>query len=128
MIKKKELNLSEEQMNRCDAIIHSHSSACGGIAATPLSEIPLADNAIIIPIQIGMIIELGEVFDQKISTSTAQSILSEASDSLTGKAVSRIPLGWIPGIGNAINTATAAGWTETIGWMAVDRFSKKNKN
>lgn len=36
--------------------------------------------------------------------------------------MSQFLVGWIPGIGNAINTATAAGITEAIGWIAVKNF------
>ena len=36
--------------------------------------------------------------------------------------VVQVAFGWIPGAGNAINTATAAGLTEAIGWAAADQF------
>ena len=124
MLKKKRLNITEDQKSKCNAIIHSHSLMCGGVG-TGMAQIPLADNAVITPIQIAMIIELGLVFDQKISKTIAQSIISGASASLIGRGVSQVLFGWIPGLGNAINTATAAGLTEAIGWMAVDRFSKE---
>ena len=124
MLKKKRLNITEDQKNKCNTIIHSHSLMCGGVG-TGMAQIPLADNAVITPIQIAMIIELGLVFDQKISKTIAQSIISGASASLIGRGVSQVLFGWIPGLGNAINTATAAGVTEAIGWMAVDRFSKE---
>lgn len=32
-------------------------------------------------------------------------------------------MGWIPGLGNAINIATAVALTETLGWNAVDHFA-----
>lgn len=124
MVKKKKLNITEDQRKKCNAIIHSHSALCGGVG-TGMAQIPLADNAVITPIQIAMIIELGVVFNQNISKTIAQSILSGASASLIGRGASQVLFGWIPGVGNAINTATAAGLTEVIGWMAVDRFSKE---
>jgi uncharacterized protein (DUF697 family) len=116
------LHISDEEKAKCNAIIHSHAAACGGVG-TGMAQIPLADNAVITPIQIAMIIELGAVFKQDITKSVAQSIISGASASLIGRGVSQVLFGWMPGIGNAINTATAAGLTEAIGWLAVDRFS-----
>ena len=123
MVKRK-LNITEEQKKKCHTIIHTHAGMCGGVG-TGMAQIPLADNAVITPIQIAMIIELGLVFDQKIGKAVAQSILSGASASLVGRGITQVLWGWIPFVGNAINTATAAGLTEAIGWMAVDRFSKE---
>jgi uncharacterized protein (DUF697 family) len=34
-------------------------------------------------------------------------------------------LGWLPGLGNAINAATAAALTEAIGWAADAYFREK---
>ena len=48
--------------------------------------------------------------------------MASAGASIAGRTVSQFLVGWIPGIGNAINTATAAGITEAIGWMAVKNF------
>ena len=124
MFKKRKLDITDEQAIKCNAIIHSHSALCGGVG-TGMAQIPLADNAVITPIQIAMIIELGAVFKRKISKSVAQSILSGAAASLVGRGISQVLCGWIPIAGNAINTATAAGITEAIGWMAVDKFSKE---
>lgn len=123
MLKKKALKITDEQRKKCNAIIHTHSTMCAGVG-TGLAQIPLADNAVITPIQVAMIIELGLVFDQKISKTIAQSIISSTSASVIGRGVTQVLFGFIPGIGNAINTATAAGLTEAIGWMAVKNFSE----
>ena len=88
-----------------------------------MAQIPLADNAVIAPIQIGMIIKLGNVFGHTITETMAKAIISSAAASFIGRGVSQVLLGWIPGVGNAINTATAAGITEAIGWIAVKEFS-----
>lgn len=123
MSKKNKMKISEDQMKKCNAIIHGASAAAGS-AGTGLAQIPLSDNAVITPIQIGMIIALGQVFEQKISKSTATAILSGMTASFVGRGISQILVGWIPGVGNVINTATAAGVTEAVGWIAVDKFSK----
>lgn len=61
-----------------------------------------------------MIVSLGGVFNLNITESAAKSILASAAATVTGRTVSQFLVGWIPVIGNAINTATAAGVTETI--------------
>ncbi len=39
-------------------------------------------------------------------------------------AASQVLVGWIPGIGNAVNASTAAALTEGIGWAMANEFSK----
>lgn len=92
---------------------------------TGLAQIPASDNAVIVPIQIGMIVSLGEVFELNITESVAKSIIASASASIAGRTISQYLVGWIPGVGNAINTATAAGVTEVIGWTAVKNFYER---
>lgn len=119
--KVKKIDLPPKMLNACNAIIHSAAVACGGVG-TGLAQIPATDNAVMVPIQIGMIISLGTVFKLNISESAAKSIIGSLGASIAGRTVSQFLWGWIPGIGNAINTATAAGLTEAIGWAAVADF------
>ena len=69
-----------------------------------------------------MIVGLGTVFELNITETGAKSIIASAGASIAGRTVSQFLVGWIPGIGNAINTATAAGVTEVVGWIAVKNF------
>ncbi len=123
MSKKDKIKLPKEQKIKCNAIIHG-ASASAGAAGTGLAQIPLADSAIITPIQIGMIVALGKVFGQEISKSAAKAILAGMAAAFAGRGISQVLVGWIPGVGNAVNAATAATITEAVGWMAVDNFSK----
>lgn len=123
-MKNKHLKITEEQKTQCHAIIHAASAAAGGVGAAG-AQLPVADNAVIIPIQISMIIGLGKVFDLEITKSIANGIIKSAAASFVGRGVSQVLFGWVPIAGNAINTATAAGITETIGWLAVKEFSEK---
>ncbi len=115
------VELTDSQKKKCNAIIHSASVAAGGVG-TGLAQIPLSDNLLITPIQITMITSLGLVFDIHLTEGAAKGILAGASASFIGRGIVQILWGWIPGIGNAINTATAAGITEAIGWLAVAHF------
>lgn len=120
---KKKVNIPKEKKKKCNAIIHGATVATAGVGAG-IAQIPLADNAVITPIQIAMIVALGKVFDVELSKSAATAILSGMSASFVGRGVSQALIGWIPGIGNAINAATAAGVTEAVGWIVAENFSK----
>lgn len=122
--KVKKIDLSPTMMKKCKAIIHTASVACGGVG-TGLAQIPASDNAVIVPIQVTMIVSLGTVFELNITESVAKSVIASAGASIAGRTATQILWGWIPVIGNAINTATAAGLTEAIGWIAVKNFYER---
>lgn len=122
--KVKKMDLPPEITKKCNAIIHTAATSCGGVAAVS-AQIPASDSAVIVPVQIGMIVGLGEVFELNITESAAKSIIASAGATLAGRTASQFLVGWIPFIGNAINTATAAGVTEAIGWIAVKNFYER---
>jgi uncharacterized protein (DUF697 family) len=113
--------LTDEKKVKCHGIIHGASAAAASIGAG-LSQIPLSDNVLITPIQIGMIISLGTVLDIKLSKSAAAAILGTVATSTIGRGVSQVLFGWMPIIGNTINASTAAAVTEAVGWAAVKYF------
>lgn len=113
--------LSKDIEAKCHGIIHGASVAAGGVGAAG-AQIPVADNAVITPIQIGMIIALAKVFDRNITKEAALGVLKEAGAAFIGRGVSQVLVGWIPGLGNTINSATAAGLTEAVGWISVAQF------
>lgn len=120
----KKIDIPKNMSDKCNVIIHGAAATCGGVG-TGLAQIPVSDNAVIVPIQIGMIVGLGVVFDLNITESAAKSIIASALASFAGRSISQVLVGWIPVIGNAINTATAAGITEAIGWIAVKNFYER---
>lgn len=105
-------------------IIHGAATAAAA-AGAGLAQIPGSDNAVITPIQIAMIIAIGEVHGQQLSKSAALSTLSAASAGVAGRTLSQFLVGWIPGYGNAINATTAFAITEAIGWAADKIFSEQ---
>ena len=70
-----------------------------------------------------MIIGLGAVFGQEITKSAAKSILGGATAAIGGRTVSQFLVGWIPGIGNAVNATTAFTITEALGWYVANDFA-----
>ena len=123
-ITKSKYNLSSKEQKACHGIIHTASGSAAAVGAG-LAQLPLADNAVITPIQITMIVSLGKVFDQEITKAVAKGILGGVIANFVGRGVAQVAWGWIPGIGNASNAITAATITESIGWLCVDHFYKE---
>jgi len=115
--------VTDDQKRECHSIIHSASTAAAGVGAG-LAQIPLADSAVITPIQVAMIIRLGQAFNVQLSEAVAKGIALGMVSMYVGRSVSQVLLGWIPGIGNAINAGTAAALTEAIGWAVVSKFDR----
>lgn len=109
--------------NKIHTIIHG-AAASAAAAAAGLAQIPGSDNAVITPIQLAMIMAIGEVHGQQLSKAAALSTLSAVSAGIAGRTVSQFLVGWIPLYGNAINATTAFAITEAIGWAADSILSK----
>lgn len=117
--------MTNEEKAKCHAIIHTASTAAAGVGAG-LAQVPGSDNALLTPIQLTMTIGLGKVFDINLSESAALAAIGSVAASTIGRTVSQFLVGWIPGIGNAINATTAAALTESMGWLLADQFSKQS--
>lgn len=118
--------MTSDQENKCNVIIHGASVAAGA-AGAGLAQLPGSDNAVIVPIQVGMIIALGAVFEIELTQSAALATLGTATATLVGRGVSQWLVGWIPVVGNIVNAGTAAGVTETIGWAIAKNFASQYK-
>ena len=123
-ITKSKYNLSSEEQKACHSIIHTASASAAAVGAG-LAQLPLADNVIITPIQVTMIISLGKVFEQEITQTVAKGLLGGFIANFVGRGVAQVAFGFLPGIGNVSNAVTAATITESIGWLCVDHFYKE---
>jgi uncharacterized protein (DUF697 family) len=115
--------VTRDQRKKCHVIIHGASTAAAAVGAG-LAQIPVADNAVIVPIQITMVMSLGKVFGVSLSKGAAEGTALGATATLVGRTTSQVLLGWIPVLGNAINAATAATITEAMGWAVAAQFDK----
>lgn len=115
--------MTDKQKKECHAIIHAASAAAAGVGAG-LAQIPGSDNALITPIQLTMAISLGKVFNRTISDAYAKAAVASLAASKIGRTASQFLVGWIPGVGNAVNASTAAGITETMGWLLAKEFDE----
>ena len=109
----------------CNSIIHTASAAAAAVGAG-LAQLPGSDNAFLMPIQLTMIISLGKVYGIQMDESSAKAAMASGSAHAVGRAASQALVGHIPVAGNVINAVTAAGLTETIGWIVAKEFEQKS--
>ena len=76
--------LTSEQEGWCHGIIHTASVAAGGVGAAG-AQIPLADNAVITPIQVTMIFSLSQVIGVRVTESIAKGIIAGMTASFVGR-------------------------------------------
>ena len=115
--------MTPAQQTACHSIIHGAATSAAA-AGLGLAQLPGSDNAVIVPIHIGMVVALGRVFNVRVTDSLAKGVLLGAAAAEGTRAVSQFLVGWIPGLGNAINASSAAGLTEAIGWSVARRFDR----
>ncbi len=114
------------QEAQCHAIIHTAATAAAGVGAG-VAQLPGSDAAVIVPIQIGMVVSLAGVFGVTLTRAAAEATVATQAAVMVGRGVSQFLVGWIPGVGNALNAATAAGVTEAIGWAVARDFARQGR-
>lgn len=117
--------MTTREKGLCSGIIHSASAAAAAVGGG-LAQIPTSDNLIITPIQLTMAISLGKVFEITLDQSAAKAAVASAAAATVGRTASQIFIGWIPGVGNIVNAATAATITEAIGWIMAKEFESQS--
>jgi uncharacterized protein (DUF697 family) len=106
-----------DRRGKAAAIVAAASAAAAGVGATP---IPVADAALLIPLQTGMIAALAAL----------HGIGSEAIGHAVLPFVARVAglyatsslLKLIPGLGSIVNAGVAATLTGAMGWFVQSRF------
>ena len=118
--------MTDREKTLCNSIIHAASAAAGGVGAG-LAQVPCSDNALISPIQLAMTVSLGSVFGITMDQSAAKAALASTVATKVGRGAVQVMVGWLPGVGNAINATTAAAVTELIGWTMAKEFEREAK-
>ncbi|MCR5660612.1 MAG: GTP-binding protein [bacterium] len=118
IIKAKQLEagklMTDDQILQCNLAIHTASAAS---AASGFIPIPMADAIPITACQVTMVIALGKIFDQEISSAAAKGIIGAAASTFVGRNLVKL----IPIVGWFVSAGVAAGVTEAMGWtIAVD--------
>lgn len=105
-------------------IIHAASVAAGGVGAG-LAQVPGSDAPVLVAIQSAMVLALAEAHHVPMTHAAATQLVLTLSSTMAGRAFTQWAVGWIPGWGNAVNAATAAALTESVGWAAVRLFEEQ---
>jgi uncharacterized protein (DUF697 family) len=111
------------QKRKCRRIIHG-SALIGGLVASGLAQLPASDNAILVPLEIIMVLALGQVFGIRLRHSYRTSLVLTTAATMIGRAVSEFLLGWIPVVGNLFDALTAIAVIEGLGWMVTKEFKR----
>jgi uncharacterized protein (DUF697 family)/ethanolamine utilization protein EutP (predicted NTPase) len=98
-------------------IIAAATAAATGIGATP---IPIADAALLIPVQTGMVAGLAALYGLR-QEALQHAVLPFVARVVGIYAASSL-LKCFPLLGSAINAAVAGALTGTLGWFTLDRF------
>ena len=139
--------MTEEQRSECSDIINIASITAGGVGSG-MAQLPCSDAAVIVPIQLGMAVKLGSVFDidltrlvltanaaggaaKLIGTAVSPFIanlveqaLLQVAQKLAARALSQVLVGWVPFVGNTVNACTAAVITREFGWFLAEEFAR----
>lgn len=111
--------MDAEQLNACHIAIHSATATSGVLGAVP---IPFADAIPISAAQITMVIALGKIFHQEITSAAAKGLIGAAASTLVGRNLVK----FIPIVGWGVSAVVAAGVTEAIGWTIAVDMAKNN--
>jgi uncharacterized protein (DUF697 family) len=111
------------KIQKVHGIVHTASAGAAAVGAG-LAQIPGSDMPIISGLQTAMIVGIAEVHGVSLTKVAAADLLLTFAASVGGRSLSQVLVGWVPGLGNAINASTAAALTEAIGWAAHSYFAK----
>lgn len=93
-------------------VVAAASTAAAGAAAVP---VPVADAAILAPIQLGMMGRVAIIYDLEIKSMLSAGALAQVGVQLAGRALASSLLKLIPGAGSVINAGVAAALTGATG-------------
>lgn len=115
--------MNERDRKVCKMTIRA-AAAVAGAAGAGMAQLPMSDLAIIATAQTKMISVLAGVLDRPATFGIIASMGTAVFATWVLRCLSQILVGWLPGFGNIINAATAAGITESTGWIMVTVFDR----
>lgn len=105
-------------------IIHAAAAAAAGVGAG-LAQVPGSDAPVLVGIQTTMIVAIAREHRVELDKTAAADLVLTFTATMAGRTISQLLVGWLPGIGNAINASTAAALTEAVGWAADAYFAEE---
>ena len=121
-------NASRELFEKLDhmanAIIATNATAAAGaVLANP---VPVSDWIVLVPLQIGMIIEIGAVYGKTIDRATAKETVATLGAGFAARTLFQGLISLLPGIKNVLGPPYAATATYGIG-VAAKQYFKTGK-
>ena len=114
--------MSSNQIELCNIAIHSASVSAASEAIIPN---PVMKTMPITATQISMVIELGKIFNEKITENEAKCLLEGSASTAADKTIKKL----ISVETQTISAAVAGGITEALGWtIAVELANKAKKD
>jgi uncharacterized protein (DUF697 family) len=113
--------MTTDQRDRCSVVIHAASGLAGVVGG--VSPLPGSDSVLIMPIQVGMVIQLGRIFEVEVSESAAKSVVYATLAQILGKGSAKVLTFFMPGIGNLVRAGVAVAATEALGWAIADNLA-----
>jgi uncharacterized protein (DUF697 family) len=77
--------------------------------------------------EVALTISIGGIFGIRLNQSSAEATLASTTATLCGRGLSQVLVGWLPGIGNICNAATAAIVLQLVGWAVAMDFDSRAK-
>jgi uncharacterized protein (DUF697 family)/GTP-binding protein EngB required for normal cell division len=97
------------------------TAACAAAAAAAGVPIPIADAAVLAPIQMTMMARISVIYDLELKTMLSAQVLAQLSAEMAGRALARSFIKLIPIAGSVVNASVAPAITFATGdgWMRL---------
>ncbi|MGZ5050759.1 MAG: hypothetical protein ACXWAS_06845 [Methylobacter sp.] len=115
--------IQEQRRAKAEKIIDDIARSAAGLTAT-FSQIPGMGAATLTKFYLEMAGKIAALFDQKLESKAAQSLVLEGCARYSTPLLQKSVLGWIPLLGNIINAKITYDVTRKIGWFLYDRFDE----
>jgi uncharacterized protein (DUF697 family) len=107
-------------------LIRERALLCSGIALEP---IPFLDLAIILPVHIKMVFDIGKVYGFELTTERAKEIVFELAGTVAinyaARVATRSALKFVPGVGSLLASPLMYGTTFALGNLAERYFRSR---
>ncbi len=105
--------------SKAHKVIYSNAVLTGAVAFVP---VPVADIAVITPVQIAMVATIGHLYGTEVSTKSILELLSTIGAGVSFREMARQLIKLIPGYGQAVSAAVAFAGTVALGKVAMHWF------
>ena len=88
-----------------------------------LAQLPGSDAGPLVALESALVMALARVHRVDITAAAATDLVLTFAATFVGRGITEVVIGWIPGLGNAVNALTAAGLVVAVGLTADAHFA-----